>query len=823
MGWLVAAASAQPADREVILDQGLLRWKDMRQEIALFGVNYYTPFHWNYADLKAIGADPEQTIRTDLAHFRRLRLDLLRLHVFDREISDRQGNLLHNEHLRLFDYLIDQARRRGIYFVLTPIAWWGVPGPSDGFSDVYAMPKMTTDPTAWAAEGRYLEQFLLHTNRYTGLTYAQEPAIAALELINEPLYPHDITDAKITEYINALAQSVRAAGCRKPVFYNGWGGHLAAVGCSSIQGCTFGWYPSGLVSGHALRRNFLPVVADYTEMRSPELEGKAKGVYEFDAADVPGSYLYPAMARAFRCGGAQFAAQFQYDPLPLAPFNKGWQTHYLNLIFAPGKALSFMIASAAFHRLPRLPAQRLYPANNAFGRIRPGAPPEFRVSYEEDLSEHVSETTFLYSNNTQTRPPAPEKLERIAGCGSSPVVHYDGTGAYFLDRVAPGRWVLQVYPDAAWVNDPFGSDSFEREVSRVYWRARSIRIGLPDLGRDFAASQQGTGKAVRASQGEFTVSPGEWILARAGLKTDHPLKFDIEFVAPPERAGLKPAVWHQPAREWVSGRDLPIQLTVAAPVETGVHLQYRFQTGASWQDLTLRSERAYSYSGVVPGDAMRPGELIYRFKLATKDAVYWFPGGRTGASPEPGSAQQQGQSYSTTILDAEAPIRLLWGDEHFRADGQSGHREEVINGESGPAWRVSVPKFDAPPDCVSWRMELGEQVLPWQYRLATCKALRLRVRAGEPGTSALEVVLLEADGAPWGCNVTLTDAWQEVTVSWDKFRYFSHWQHPPDRGGPGDHFSPAELQAINFCFGTWLFPQRAGEKHAVEIEGVWLE
>jgi hypothetical protein len=108
-----------------------------------------------------------------------------------------------------------------------------------------------------------------------------------------------------------------------------------------------------------------------------------------------------------------------------------------------------MIASAAFHRLPRLPAQRLYPANNAFGRIRPGAPPEFRVSYEEDLSEHVSETTFLYSNNTQTRPPAPEKLERIAGCGSSPVVHYDGTGAYFLDRVAPGRWVLQVYPDAA--------------------------------------------------------------------------------------------------------------------------------------------------------------------------------------------------------------------------------------------------------------------------------------------------------------------------------------------------------------------------------------
>jgi hypothetical protein len=45
-------------------------------------------------------------------------------------------------------------------------------------------------------------------------------------------------------------------------------------------------------------------------------------------------------------------------------------------------------------------------------------------------------------STTHTRPPAPEKLERIARCSSSPVVQYDGTGAYFLDRAAPGVWVL---------------------------------------------------------------------------------------------------------------------------------------------------------------------------------------------------------------------------------------------------------------------------------------------------------------------------------------------------------------------------------------------
>jgi hypothetical protein len=120
-------------------------------------------------------------------------------------------------------------------------------------------------------------------------------------------------------------------------------------------------------------------------------------------------------------------------------------------------------------------------------------------------------------------------------------------------------------------------------------------------------------------------------------------------------------------------------------------------------------------------------------------------------------------------------------------------------------------------------MELGERLRPWADRLASCKSLRLRARATEPATSAVEVVLLEADGAPWGCNVSLTGSWQDVTVPLDQFRYFPHWQHPAERGQPGDSFQPSQLQAINFCFGAWLYPQHASEKHALEIESVWME
>ena len=56
------------------------------------------------------------------------------------------GNLLANEHLDLLDYLIARAKERGIYTVLTPIAWWPVPGDSPGFSTRWTMPQMTTDP-----------------------------------------------------------------------------------------------------------------------------------------------------------------------------------------------------------------------------------------------------------------------------------------------------------------------------------------------------------------------------------------------------------------------------------------------------------------------------------------------------------------------------------------------------------------------------------------------------------------------------------------------------------------------------------------------------
>ncbi len=792
-------AAASPSPRELVCDRGVLRWNDTGEEAALFGVNYYAP-HWqNFLDLGTLGVDRDETIRNDLTHLRRLRLDLIRIHVFDREISDRDGNLRDNEHLRLLDRLIAEGRARGIAFVLTPIAWWGSPNAHDGFSDHFSMHQMTTDKASFPAQRNYLRQFLTHRNRYTGFTFAEDRAIVAIELINEPLYPPGTTDAQVTAYIDDLARAVRATGSRKPIFYNGWDGHLSAVGRSTADGCTFGWYPSGLASGHALRRNFLGAVADYPEMSAPALAGKARGVYEFDAADIPGSYIYPAMARSFRSGGAQFAAQFQYDPLPLARFNSGWQTHYLNLVYAPGKTLSFMIAGEAFRALPRLGTWGRYPENNAFGP-KLGGHPSFRVSFDDDLSEAMTATAFLYSNDTRSRPPEPERLERVAGVGRSPVVEYEGTGAYFLDRLSPGQWRLEVYPDAVWVNDPFGRDSLTREVSRVIWRERFLCVHLPDLGPRFSVSGVEATVHPLVAACAFAVTPGVYLLRRDGL-TAAADRLDPTFVAPRPSSGRPPAVWHNPPRTWISGKPLPLVVTVAAENEPRVSVIYR--SAGNWRTLPLTARRSYQYSGTVPGDDLRTGTLVYRIVVDSPQ----------GSEPE----------YSVSVQDVNAPIRLFSGSETVRTQGDDSAQQTHVATASGSALRVSVPRFGPPPSSVSFRLELDERLRPWQGELVGRGALRLEVRTGENANSALELVVLETDGSPWGCIVPLTGDWQEVRVPWDRFRHFTHWAGPADRGRPGDRFHPENLNALNVCFGAWLFPKTADRPHAVEIKGIWLD
>lgn len=848
------AQTPDAGDVTVAIDErGVMRLRARGEEVALFGVNYSTPFAHAYRAHGYLGADRKRAIDADVLHLARLGLDAYRIHVWDREVSDRQGNLVDNDHLDLLDYLMARLAEHGMKAILTPIAWWptGYPEPdpsTDGLSDGYDKGQMTTSPEARRKQENYLRQFITHMNPYTGLTYSDDPNLLAIEIFNEPSHPAGPQET--TRYIDAMASALREAGFRKPIFYNISQGysdeHGRAVCAARIDGVSHQWYPTGLVRNSAVGGNMLPNVDRYTIPYEDfaECRDKARMVYEFDAADVAGSYVYPAMARSFRTAGFQWATQFAYDPLAIAHANTEYQTHFLNLVYTPGKAISFMIAGAAFRQTPRGASYGTYPESERFG--------PFRVSYAEDLSEMVTDTVFLYSNSTGTVPPSPRELRHVAGVGTSYVVAYEGTGAYFLDRLDDGVWRLEVYPDAAWVEDPFTRPSLAREAARVLWRTRPMRIALPDLGADFSVEPMNAGNSYRpavvAGAGTFDVRPGVYVLTRAG--TAHP-DWTPEtvvggrrlgaFVAPPS-SEAPTAVVHTPPAELSAGRPFTVRSDVVSrtPVDSVALFVRRAGAWGRMLRLSMEPAGAFGYKVQVPADRMREGLIEYALAVYEGEEARTFPGSELG---DPHRWDFTGRGFwQVPIVVARAPLLLFdvrrdlghvlyphpWEYVRFRTDIVDGSEPQRL------ALSAVVEDFSPPPHHFALRTFLPEAQRTRLAEAPSGGVLRVRARAAGRASDRLEVALVERDGTTWGTVVELTDGWRELVIPLSELRRtpLALLPRPYPQFLPNllettaSHTGPrlTELDGLQFFVGANLFPDADLEgAHGFEIERVVLD
>src|SRR5881409_2410195 len=202
------------------------------------------------------------------------------------------------------------------------------------------------------------------------------------------------------------------------------------------------------------------------------------------------------------------------------------------------------------HRLPRTRSYGSYPENTRFG--------DFHVSPDSDLGELVARDAFLYAGSTRSAPPDPSALRRIAGYGSSSVVTYEGEGIYFLDRVRPGLWRLEVYPDAVPVRDPFEPPNPDKIVTRAISRAWEMTVKLPDLGDGFTV-QAMNGAVERSEAGRFAVTPGVYVLSASGAVDPATLPARVgqtgftEYHAPPADS-VPPSVESLAAPEYLAGR-----------------------------------------------------------------------------------------------------------------------------------------------------------------------------------------------------------------------------------------------------------------------------
>ena len=812
-------------------DQGVVRWNSNHEEVALFGANYSLASACDYRAAGYVHSDCKKLAEEDMEHFARMGWEGMRLCFWgDWENCDKDGNLIVNDHLDVLDYTIYQAKQRGIYILFTPIttyaSWWPDGHASDfnpGFSALYPRDQLEVNAKAIAAERNYLGQILNHVNPYTGVALKDEPNILFIEPINEPAHPAPDFAGSVA-YINGLVDAVRGTGCQKIVFYNVSQdfGMTPAIKASKAQGVSFAWYPTGLNSGHMLTENHLRSVDDYTPMRRPDLLNMPKLVYEFDTADMYSGCMYPAMARAFRGAGAQFIAMFSYDMLDTAPYNLGWQTHFLNLVYAPKKALSAVIAAEVARTIPRYARYGDYPDNTRFG--------PFRVSYKEDSSEMVTDEKFLYANDTQTLPPNPATLKKIAGFGSSPVVDYEGCGAYFFDKLADGVWRLEVFPDAVLVQDPFAQHlNYQTVSSRLVAHEWPMTVHLPDLGASFKVGALNAGNtfSTTASAGKFEIKPGVYLLFHDTQPDLNRLPKRVgeigltEFVCPqpPDLPVQLLPVLHE---EYPAGQPTVIQADVidAKPPQS-VTLYLRATGEGQFRKFSMQPKRGYRFEAEIPTGTLTGGAFQYYFSVNAGGAATRFPTDENKLF----SASLVAPTSTLTLFDATRDMDQL---VYTRVGDTIRHgifKKMPASANDPTALRLFFPlSYDRTLDDYTASLAIKDRITNRGARIGMAKTLSIRARGMGDGQQ-IYITLVEADGTSWGSKLTLSSDWRDIVIPMDQLQItrgvqlplgypgrWDYWLTPAKgRGGPDDHPRLAAVEHVQISFRP---PQKKADADA---------
>ncbi|MBO4303153.1 MAG: hypothetical protein J6A21_01065 [Lentisphaeria bacterium] len=171
--------------------------------VRLFGVNYYAPFNHNFYNIAELGKDHFRAVDEDFCHFRELGVRFIRIHLYDREITDPEGHLVGNGNLDVLDYVLKKAEEQDIYLMITPMVWWNTVAtqlaaerdyaywycrshPGFGFSNFYSKDSLLWNKEALECQKRYFRELFGHRSRWTGKRFCEHGNIVALEPCNEP-------------------------------------------------------------------------------------------------------------------------------------------------------------------------------------------------------------------------------------------------------------------------------------------------------------------------------------------------------------------------------------------------------------------------------------------------------------------------------------------------------------------------------------------------------------------------------------------------------------------------------------------------------------
>jgi hypothetical protein len=485
-----------------------------------------------------------------------------------------------------------------------------------------------------------------------------------------------------------------------------------------------------------------------------------------------------------------------------------------------------------------------YPANTRFG--------DFHVSADENLGELVARDAFLYAGSTRATPPDPAALTRIAGYGSSSTVTYEGDGIYFLDKVRPGLWRLEVYPDAEPVRDPFELPNADKIVTRAISRSWPMTVVLPDLGPTFTVQSltERNRPNERATAGRFGVTPGVYVLSTSGPmnRSDLPARLGelgfAEYHAP-ARDALPASVQPLIAPSYLAGRDAELRARIVdtTPPDSAT-LFIRPAVGGFYRAFKMRAAGGYEYAATVAATALDEGPhevviAVFRGRSATT-----FP---AGVNRKPWDWDYDGHaSWPLEVVAPQTPLRLFSpGNDAerlaFTRIGDAGRRG-LFRVQFSNVSGLPVFHFERPVNASGWSPDdytaslvIKDRVFARRANIADATALEVRLRGLGP-RQQLHLTLMEDDGTSWSAAVAVDSTWTEQSVPLSSFvpargvllpegfpGEWNYWVGPAaGRGGNGDRLRLDHLERLQLSLrreeGVTVSPGSYG----VEVESIVL-
>lgn len=364
-------------------------------------------------------------------------------------------------------------------------------------------------------------------------------------------------------------------------------------------------------------------------------------------------------------------------------------------------------------------------------------------------------------------------LEHIAGVGSSPLVQYQGSGAYFLDKQQEGLWQLEVYPDATELDDPHQNSSLQREAVRLSVSTREMTIQLADLGQSFVL-QRADSPQLSAKNGSVTLTPGRYLLAKtAALFAQHKTQ-NRPFLLP-AIAEKPPLLVHQPLRQWPLDQPLPVcaQLSAANISSLKVSLYYRLAGEAQVQQQQMQATDLGRYCTALKLPA-QSGLLQYQLVLQENSKTLSFPGA-VAALPSDWDFPQSPQHHCSTLLQqpgAAVPLfdarvdqtTLLYPkDAQVTQQWLAGERQQGLVLRLRPA---KTPDWQQPPLALL-RTETHAVMGLTQRDLAGYTKVAIKMRAvlsKQQDKLPVRFALLNKDGLAFGIDLEASSEWRYQLV-----------------------------------------------------------